>query len=75
MITTNLDPAQTQDMIQTLEHIEILASTGAIPGVLTGITALLLRHELVGGAHVAETLERAADFVIRCEQQTKAKVA
>ena len=72
MITTNPDPAQ---MIQTLEHIEILASTGAIPGCLTGITALLLRHELVGGAHVAETMERAADFVITCEQMTLAQAS
>ena len=63
------------DMQQTLQNIEILASTGAIPGTLTGITALLLRHELAGGAHVAETLERAERFIVQCEQETKAKVA
>jgi hypothetical protein len=68
MNTTN--PADIPQMIRTLEHIEILALRGTIPGTLTALTARLLATELAHSNNESETLERANIFVLMCQQNT-----
>jgi len=67
--------AEIQEMIDTLRNIEILAISGTIPGELTDITALMLRHELADSDTQSDALERAQAFVVQCQQNTLAKVS
>lgn len=58
-----------QEMIRTLENIELLANSGAIGNPLTDIMARLHIAALRSEDVRTDALERAAAFIVSCERE------